>query len=263
MGLRVRFAPMLAVALLCGACTSVGSARQEPTPTSTVTTGGGAAIEGTFEQVVRQVLPSVVRISTDKDLGSGVVFDNRGDIVTNAHVLAGADTMQVSPATGGAPLTGHLLGAYAPDDLAVVRINGAAPPPAKFADSGRLVVGQIVLAMGNPLGLTGSVTEGIVSAVGRSVSEPPSASSPGTTITDAIQTSAAINPGNSGGALVDTAGQVVGIPTLAATDPRTRGECRAGYRVRHPQQHRHRHRRADRARRQGDQLAPGGARHRG
>jgi S1-C subfamily serine protease len=82
--------------------------------------------------------------------------------------------------------------------------------------------------MGNPLGLTGSVTEGIVSAVGRSVSEPPSASAPGTTIADAIQTSAAINPGNSGGALVDTSGQVVGIPTLAATDPELGGSAAPG-----------------------------------
>jgi putative serine protease PepD len=190
--------------------------------------GGGSAIESTFEQTVRQVLPAVVRISTDKALGSGVVFDDHGDIVTNAHVLAGADTVQVSPATGGTPLTGRLVGAYLPDDLAVVRVAGAALAPARFADSGKLVVGQIVLAMGNPLGLTGSVTEGIVSAVGRTVSEPPSAGSSGTTIADAIQTSAAINPGNSGGALVDTAGEVVGIPTLAATDPELGGSAAPG-----------------------------------
>jgi putative serine protease PepD len=218
----------VAAVLLCAACTSAGSTSQRPTTTSTATAAGGAATEGTFEQVVRQVLPAVVRISTDKALGSGVVFDDHGDIVTNAHVLAGAVTVQVSPATGGAPLTGHLLGDYPQDDLAVVRVTGAAPAPARFADSGKLVVGQLVLAMGNPLGLTGSVTEGIVSAVGRTVSEPAGPNSPGTTIADAVQTSAAINPGNSGGALVDTSGQVVGIPTLAATDPEFGGSAAPG-----------------------------------
>jgi S1-C subfamily serine protease len=79
-------------------------------------------------------------------------------------------------------------------------------------------VGDIVLAMGNPLGLSSSVTEGIISATGRTVSEPRTANSPGATLPDVIQTSAAINPGNSGGALVDLGGQVVGIPTLAAVD---------------------------------------------
>ncbi|GAA3431727.1 S1C family serine protease [Kutzneria kofuensis] len=222
---RNRIVPALAIVLLCAACTSGGSTSPAP---STATATGGAAIEGTFQQVVRQVLPAVVRIATDRALGSGVVFDDRGDIVTNAHVLAGAETVQVSPATGGSPLTGRLLGVYPPDDLAVIQVRGAAPPPARFADSSKLAVGQIVLAMGNPLGLTGSVTEGIVSAVGRTVSEPASPSSPGTTIADAVQTSAAINPGNSGGALVDTSGQVVGIPTMAATDPELGGGAAPG-----------------------------------
>ena len=82
--------------------------------------------------------------------------------------------------------------------------------------------------MGNPLGLSGSVTEGIVSATGRTVSEPQAAESPGATLPDAIQTSAAINPGNSGGALVDLNGKVVGIPTLAATDPQLGGGAAPG-----------------------------------
>ncbi|MGH8920888.1 MAG: S1C family serine protease, partial [Actinomycetes bacterium] len=91
--------------------------------------------------------------------------------------------------------------------------------PAHFGDSARLQVGDIVMAMGNPLGLTGSVTDGITSATGRAVTEPAAGSSPGATLPEAIQTSASINPGNSGGALVDLAGDVIGVPTLAAIEP--------------------------------------------
>ena len=106
------------------------------------------------------------------------------------------------------------IGRDAENDLAVIRIAGARPRPATFADSSQVEVGDIVLALGNPLGLRSSVTEGIVSAVGRSVPE-----GDGVTLSSAIQTSAAINPGNSGGALVDLSGRVIGIPTLAALDP--------------------------------------------
>ena len=104
-------------------------------------------------------------------------------------------------------------------------------------------VGEIVLAMGNPLGLTGTVTDGIVSATGRTVSEGEGSSA---VLISAIQTSAAINPGNSGGALVNLAGQVIGIPTLAATEPAA-GRGRGRDRLRDPHRHSHQHRRpADR-----------------
>jgi S1-C subfamily serine protease len=117
-----------------------------------------------------------------------------------------------------------LVGTFAPDDLAVIRIIGApALRPATFGDSSALHTGDIVMAVGNPLGLSSSVTEGIISALGRTVDEPQDADSPGATIPDAIQTSAAINPGNSGGALVGLSGDVVGIPTLAAVDPQIGG----------------------------------------
>jgi S1-C subfamily serine protease len=99
-------------------------------------------------------------------------------------------------------------------DLAVIRISGARPRPAIFANSAQVAVGDLTLAIGNPLGLRSSVTEGIVSAVGRSVAE-----TNDVTLSSVIQTSAAINPGNSGGALVDLSGHVIGIPTLAAIDP--------------------------------------------
>ena len=111
---------------------------------------------------------------------------------------------------------------FAPDDLAVIRVQSGAGSlhPASFGRSASVRVGEIVLAMGNPLGLTGTVTDGIVSATGRTVSEGQGSSA---VLISAIQTSAAINPGNSGGALVNLAGQVIGIPTLAAADPQLGG----------------------------------------
>jgi S1-C subfamily serine protease len=167
--------------------------------------------------VIKQVTPSVVVIETDSGLGSGIVYDNKGDIVTNAHVVGTSTTFKVT-LSNGQSYDGTLVGSYQPDDIAVVHVTAPGLTPATFGDSSQLAVGDFVLAMGNPLGLQSSVTEGIVSAVGRQVSEPA-----GNALPDAIQTSAAINPGNSGGALVDLNGQVVGIPTLEATDPQVGG----------------------------------------
>jgi putative serine protease PepD len=181
------------------------------------TAGGPVALEGTFESVVRNVGPSVVVIETDEGLGSGVVFDDRGDIVTNAHVVGTSTRFRVLSSTGDR-LSGTLVGTFPGNDLAVVRATGGTLQKATFGDSTRLTVGQIVLAIGNPLGLQSSVTDGIISALGRTVSEPGGAALPGV-----IQTSAPINPGNSGGALVDLCGEVIGIPTLTASDPQLGG----------------------------------------
>jgi putative serine protease PepD len=172
-----------------------------------------ASLQQELVSVVKAVSPSVVQIETPQDLGSGVVFDALGDVVTNAHVVGNARRFVVTLASGDShPAT--IIGRDAANDLAVIRIAGARPRAATFADSSRVEVGDIALALGNPLGLRSSVTEGIVSAVGRSVPE-----GNGATLASAIQTSAAINPGNSGGALVDLSGRVIGIPTLAALDP--------------------------------------------
>jgi putative serine protease PepD len=154
-----------------------------------------------------------VQIATDAGLGSGVILDGKGNVVTNAHVLQGATRMQVTLADGRR-FPARLVGAYPPDDLAVVTIGGKGIKPARFADSSKLAVGEIVLAVGNPLGLQSSVTDGIVSALGRDVSE-----GRGVVLPNTIQTSAAINPGNSGGALINLQAQVIGIPTLAAANP--------------------------------------------
>jgi S1-C subfamily serine protease len=183
-------------------------------------TGAAAGLQEAYEQTVAEVLPSVVQITSRSGLGSGVVYDTNGHIVTNAHVVGQDTQFDVALSTGSTVLRAKLVAAYAPDDLAVIKLED--PPkdlkPAAWADSSRLKVGRIVMAMGNPLGFSSSVTEGIVSATGRTVSEGSGGSA---AIANAIQTSAAINHGNSGGALVDLDRQVVGIPTLAAADPQS------------------------------------------
>jgi len=174
------------------------------------------------EHAVRVALPSVVQIESTGKLGSGIVFDGDGDIVTNAHVVSGARTFTVTTQDG----TRHratLRGAFPANDLAVIRTTDTGLKPARFGDSSKLKVGERALAIGNPLGLRSSVTDGIVSATSRTVSE-----GNGVALTPVIQTSAAINPGNSGGALIDLTGAVIGIPTLAATDPELGGSAAPG-----------------------------------
>jgi S1-C subfamily serine protease len=204
---------LAAAATVVAACGG-GRPSDAVTPVAPVASADEAtSLQQKFVRVVHAVSPSVVQIRTPQDLGSGVVFDARGDVVTNAHVVENATRLLVTLASGHThPAT--LVGRDAANDLAVIRITGARPRPATFADSSQVAVGDIVLALGNPLGLRSSVTEGIVSAVGRSVPE-----GDGVTLSSVIQTSAAINPGNSGGALVDLSGHVIGIPTLAALDP--------------------------------------------
>ena len=184
-------------------------------PSKTATT-----LDTVQEAVVAKVKPSVVEVyvtlAQGAALGSGVIIDSRGYIVTNNHVVSGALTIQVI-LSNGTKEAAQLTGTDAADDLAVLKI--AVPPAglsvATLGNSAQLQVGQAVIAIGNPLGDTETVTNGIVSALKRSVSEGPG----GATIQNAIQTDAAINPGNSGGALVDLQGNVVGIPTLTAIDP--------------------------------------------
>jgi S1-C subfamily serine protease len=179
-----------------------------------------------YASVVRQVLPSVVLIRTPDGLGSGVVLDRSGNIVTNAHVTGNATNLVVQVAGDTSPRSARLVGSYPPDDLAVIRADDPKGlQPARFGDSGKAQAGDVVLAIGNPLGLSGSVTQGIVSATDRAVTEPASDGSPAATLPGAIQTSAPINPGNSGGALVNTSGQVIGIPTLAAGSPQGGGQA--------------------------------------
>jgi S1-C subfamily serine protease len=170
--------------------------------------------EAVREAVIAKVRPAVVQVnvtsSRGQGLGSGVIIDQRGYIITNNHVVERAQRIQVM-LYDGTRLSAQLVGTSSADDLAVLKVT---PPRgnltvAVLGDSSKLRVGQEVLTIGNPLGIMQTVTRGIVSALGRTVG----------TIPNAIQTDAPINPGNSGGALVDLQGQLIGIPTATAIDP--------------------------------------------
>jgi putative serine protease PepD len=206
----------------CGVAATTPSTHAMSTPevTSAASTSHPSSVQGLqqqFVRVVKHVGPSVVLVRTDEGLGSGIVLDSQGDIVTNDHVVEKSHDFQVALADGK-QYAATLVGTFPPDDLAVLHISATGLQPAAFADSARLAVGDLALAIGNPLGLQSSVTEGIVSALGRTVNE-----GNGVALPNVIQTSAAINPGNSGGALVNIHGQVIGIPTLTATDPQLGG----------------------------------------
>jgi putative serine protease PepD len=181
------------------------------------------AFQHAITAVVHELSPSVVQIQTPSGLGSGVVFDSNGDIVTNNHVVGTSRSGPFTVTAGAHSYGASLVGRFAPDDLAVVRVSGAHLAPAAFANSSALEVGDFAIAIGNPLGLRSSVTDGIVSAFRPGVSE-----GNGVALPLMIQTSAAINPGNSGGALADLQGRVIGIPTLAATDPELGGSAAPG-----------------------------------
>jgi putative serine protease PepD len=180
--------------------------------------------------VAAKVLPSVVSITVTlqggRGSGSGVVLRADGYVLTNNHVIESANTIRVT-FNDGSSATGRVVGADAASDLAVVKVDKTGLVPAALGRSSSVKVGDQVLAVGSPLGLSGTVTAGIVSALNRPVNTTETGSGFGapsvSTVIDAIQTDAAINPGNSGGALVDMAGQVVGINSAIATAGNTFG----------------------------------------
>jgi S1-C subfamily serine protease len=199
---------------------SSGQLQQGTSPAVKIPVLSGNNMQTVQEAVIQKVSPEVVQVnvtlSNGAGIGSGVIIDKRGYIVTNDHVVTGAQSVQVV-LYNGAKQTAQIVGTDSADDLAVLKIN----PPSNMAvatlgDSSKLVVGQDVLAIGNPLGITQTVTNGIISALNRTVTEGQGSNA---AIPGAIQTDAAINPGNSGGALVDLSGNVIGIPTLTAIDP--------------------------------------------
>ena len=165
-------------------------------------------------RVAERVLPSVasVRVRVGRGVGSGSagVIDPDGLLLTSAHVVEGADRVEVAFADG-TEVDADVVGRDPLSDLAVLRARGRVPAAVEMGDAARLRVGQLVVAVGNPLGLAGSVTAGIVSALGRSL--PTGA---GRVVDEVIQTDAALNPGNSGGVLADAAGRMVGVNTAVA-----------------------------------------------
>jgi serine protease Do len=199
-----------------------------------------AAYQATFEDIYTNVNPSVVNIEVvasvsgvtipgnqfgfggpnaqvqQTALGSGFVWDNQGHIVTNNHVVDGASKITVTFANGTVA-SASLVGADPNADLAVIKVNvpGSELHPVTLADSSQVKVGQVAVAIGNPYGLSGTMTVGIVSALGRSLpvglDSATFGSGPTYSIPDIIQTDASINPGNSGGVLVNDQGQLIGV----------------------------------------------------
>ena len=168
--------------------------------------------DGSLSSLYELVLPGVVSVGTEIGLGSGFVFDSEGHVVTNHHVVEGASTVEVAFASGF-KAHGTVIGSDADADIAVIQVDAPAEQihPLAIGDSNSLQVGQSVVAIGNPFGLNGTMTLGIISGLGRTQ---PAHESPGGgffSTADVIQTDAAINPGNSGGPLFNLNGEVVGV----------------------------------------------------
>lgn len=198
---------------------------------------------GSVEQVAVKVVPSVVMLETDlgrqSEEGSGVILSADGLILTNNHVVAVAAKPEGGPGGGLSPKTTvtffdgrtasfTVVGADPTSDIAVVRVQSISGlTPITMGSSADLRVGQPVVAVGSPLGLAGTVTSGIVSALNRPVSTTGESGNQNTVL-DAIQTDAAINPGNSGGALVNMGGQLVGVNSAIATLGADSGDAQSG-----------------------------------
>lgn len=204
---------MIAAAVLAGGASGAGVVvalgRGAPTAGPTIvqerTRANGSASAGSTEAAASQVLPSVVQVRAGRGSGSGVVMDGEGHVLTNHHVVSGASSVRLV-LSSGRTVTAEVVGSDADDDIAVLRANAGDLRAARLGVSADLRIGQPVIAVGSPLGLNGTVTSGVVSALDR-----------GATAEAMIQTDASINPGNSGGPLVDLDGRVVGINTSIAT----------------------------------------------
>ena len=204
---------MLAAAVLAGGASGAGvvvaldrgAQASGPTIVQERAPANGNAATGSTEAAARQVLPSVVQVRAGRGSGSGVVMDGEGHVLTNHHVVSGASSVRLV-LSSGRTLTAEVVGSDAGDDIAVLRADAGDLRAAQLGVSADLRIGQPVIAVGSPLGLNGTVTSGVVSALDR-----------GATAEAMIQTDASINPGNSGGPLVDLDGRVVGINTSIAT----------------------------------------------
>ncbi|MCQ4084604.1 trypsin-like peptidase domain-containing protein [Streptomyces sp. RB6PN25] len=245
---RKPVALLAAVAIVSGligggtAALIANSTHTTSTDTSAVVTPTSSKSGGSIAAVAAAVSPSIVEITadsaSDESIGSGVILSSDGTILTNNHVIAGADTIKITFSNGNTA-NAKVVGTDSTKDLAVVKAEGVSGlKPAALGNSDAVAVGDQVVAIGSPDGLAGTVTSGVVSALGRDVTVPVETGNSGggyggrsgnqwpfsfgggqyngqvggnTTTYKAIQTDASLNPGNSGGALINTAGQVIGI----------------------------------------------------
>ena len=193
--------------------------RIEATPPALPTASDPAEAGSTLEALYQQVLPGVVSIRTGASLGSGFVFDSEGHVITNQHVVEGATEVEVSFSSGYIAY-GTVIGSDADADIAVIKVDAPADQirPLAIGDSNTLSVGEQVVAIGNPFGLSGTMTLGIVSGLGRTQLAHASPEGGFFSTADIIQTDAAINPGNSGGPLFNLQGEVVGVNQSIRTE---------------------------------------------
>jgi putative serine protease PepD len=200
-----------------GSANKSADADVTPTTLNTVAPAArNASSTDTPTQIYSSTHTGVVKITTESGLGTGIVLDTRGDILTNDHVVEGSNRFNVSFDSSNATHTAALVGTDPSDDLAVIKLadtSGLNLHPLTLGDSSSVQIGDAVYALGNPFGYTNSFSEGIVSGLDRSMTAPN-----GFTIGHAIQTDAAINPGNSGGPLLNANGDVVGINAQIASN---------------------------------------------
>jgi S1-C subfamily serine protease len=200
-----------------GVADAVPASNHEPLPDADAFDAYSRTVSGVAERLIPSVAHLAVSRRTRRGraegAGSGVAISSDGYMLTSAHVVAGGHGLSASFADGR-ELSGKVAGADPLSDLAVAQVDGRDLTPAQLGDSDDLRVGQLVVAIGSPMGLAGTVTAGVVSALGRSL--PTRSGSAGRLVENVIQTDAALNPGNSGGALADGLGRVVGINTAVA-----------------------------------------------
>jgi len=200
--------------------------KDDPAPVQQVINAAPSIDESSLATIAAQVMPMVVVITTGSGEGSGVIMSADGYMITNNHVVAGArdDTVTVAFNTGK-KVQAKIVGTDPQTDIAVIKAEGVSGLKfATFGDSNSVQVGDRVLAIGSPLGLQGSVTSGIVSALHRTIAVGGTGSDRAT-LGDAIQTDAPINPGNSGGALVSTKGEVIGINSAIVGSGSSEGQA--------------------------------------
>jgi len=205
----------------------VGAALVDKHPVRTQTINAAPAIDrASLADIAAAVSPSVVSITTETGEGSGVVMSADGYILTNNHVVATAQSRTMTVLfTDGSRATATVVGTDPKYDLAVIKADKTGLTAAKFGKSADVRVADTVLAIGSPLGLEGSVTEGIISAEDRTIQVQ------GSSMSGLLQTDAPINPGNSGGALVNTKGEVIGINSSIATDGSSEGNIGIGFAI--------------------------------
>src|SRR4051794_9554459 len=236
------FGGAVSVALVVGALAAAGvidddaptTAAEAPSPPATAPSGGSSSAKPVntqptnVSQIYKRVSSGVVFVQSQGGgqaaTGSGFVYDTQGHIITNDHVVEGFNTFAVRIGSDQTPLPVRLVGKDPSSDLAVLKVDpsrvsgGLKPLP--LGDSNALAPGDQAIAIGSPFGLAGTVTVGVISALGRTIESPN-----GFPIANAIQTDAAINPGNSGGPLLDGAGNVIGVNSQIKTES---GDSNAG-----------------------------------